>query len=711
VAKDLKFNITAQDDTSSVLAKIASNAKREMGKVDDALEDTRTAGQRAADALSSMFDEFDAELKQTARIADDLASKLGPELSSKVDTGQLIGEFRKLGLTLDEIEADTDALVQSIKRADDVVLSHFTGEVDQATTKVKELDDALDQVDGARLDDLDSSARKASGGLDRVRDSGDQSRSVMANMVGNSVQDLGALGGVAGTAGMAMGQLGEYAAEGNIKLRSLAAVAGPMALVGIAVAGISGHMKDIAEGKAFDKQQVKDFTEAIRDGGDAAKALAEQLTAAGEVKIKGPDWLGGDDLTDELAAVGVSIDQWSQLVTGSRAKLEEWGAAAKAAGIDADTVNVVMEQGRMAQGNWATATKNAAIMSEVFGTEAKAAGEATSFFGAAVSATTAIVADGTGAQDEMAAALEKATEKAERQRDMQKALADELTGMADAARDAADAQASADDASQDWNDTIADYSQAVQDAKGDQSELNSVMSAGRDSAVKMADATRDAFAAQVQANGGTLKASDGLGIWNGKMLEAARSAQGPLRDSIVNYIATTNGIPATKVTDILANPDYAEIGAANRALNNASEARTAYIRAEATNTGPVNSLLDSLTTKQRTAYIDAQVNIAKIKDKRARGGVVQPGEDVTLVGEEGPELVSLPAGSMVHTASQTRGLLAGASSGAPVAAAAPAAGGTTNIFHIQVGAGAGQIDFERAVQQAMNRVNRNNGRG
>ncbi len=77
------------------------------------------------------------------------------------------------------------------------------------------------------------------GQIDKVRDSGDQSGSVLANMVGNSVQEVGELGGVAGPAGMALGQLAEYATEGNISLAGLATVAGPMACVSAAVLGVS----------------------------------------------------------------------------------------------------------------------------------------------------------------------------------------------------------------------------------------------------------------------------------------------------------------------------------------------------------------------------------------------------------------------------------------------------------------------------------------
>ena len=43
--------------------------------------------------------------------------------------------------------------------------------------------------------------------------------------------------------------------------------------------------------------------------------------------------------------------------------------------------------------------------------------------------------------------------------------------------------------------------------------------------------------------------------------------------------------------------------------------------------------------------------------ERATGGLVN--ENVTLVGERGPELVSLPTGSRVHTANQTKNMMGG----------------------------------------------------
>ena len=53
---------------------------------------------------------------------------------------------------------------------------------------------------------------------------------------------------------------------------------------------------------------------------------------------------------------------------------------------------------------------------------------------------------------------------------------------------------------------------------------------------------------------------------------------------------------------------------------------------------------------------------------RATGGVIN--ERVTLVGERGPELITAPAGSRVHTNAQTKRMM----------------GGTTNNFHITINA-------------------------
>ncbi|MDP2712094.1 MAG: phage tail tape measure protein [Solirubrobacteraceae bacterium] len=66
-------------------------------------------------------------------------------------------------------------------------------------------------------------------------------------------------------------------------------------------------------------------------------------------------------------------------------------------------------------------------------------------------------------------------------------------------------------------------------------------------------------------------------------------------------------------------------------------------------------------------------------DRKARGGLSRGG--LTLVGEEGPELVELQAGSFVHTASKTRGLLSSGQRSHDV----PVGGDTVVNFNAPVG--------------------------
>lgn|SRR3990167_3517874 len=73
--------------------------------------------------------------------------------------------------------------------------------------------------------------------------------------------------------------------------------------------------------------------------------------------------------------------------------------------------------------------------------------------------------------------------------------------------------------------------------------------------------------------------------------------------------------------------------------------------------GITEFLKNSVQTIINTAgsLITPVTNLFKTPAKRATGGRVN--EDMTLVGERGPELVSLPRGSFVHTNAQTRGMM------------------------------------------------------
>jgi hypothetical protein len=254
--KKLEFQIGAKDEASKVFQQVGKAAKAGMGQVDDSLDGSESKGKQLAAALSQQFDKLDATMRGTREAAAMLGKALGPDLAAKVDTVGIVTEFQRLGLSVDEVKADVDALADTIRKADDISLKNVAGETDK----------------------LGSSVHNTGKKVGEMRGEADQSRSVLANMVGNSTQSMAALAGVSGDAGVAIGQMGEYATEGNISLGGLAKVAGPMAALGIAVAAVAGHMKDVAETKAFNAERVERFKDALEDSVVTANELVKVLS-------------------------------------------------------------------------------------------------------------------------------------------------------------------------------------------------------------------------------------------------------------------------------------------------------------------------------------------------------------------------------------------------------------------------------------------------
>jgi hypothetical protein len=224
------------------------------------LDDTQTKAQAVAKALVRMADQSEAEMRDAASAADALGAAIGDELRAEIvqaggSIDKYVADLKRAGLTYDEIRADADALGDALKRTA------------QAGKTVG--------------DDINVGAKTASDGLDKVAERGDNSRSVLANMVGNSTQDLGELGGVAGTAGMALGQLAEYATEGNISLKGLSGIAGPMVGVAAAVILVTkvvGEMQKASEDAKQEIANLRKVQDDLADGKyeDAAKTLADQ---------------------------------------------------------------------------------------------------------------------------------------------------------------------------------------------------------------------------------------------------------------------------------------------------------------------------------------------------------------------------------------------------------------------------------------------------
>lgn len=242
--RKIGLTLTARDDASSVIRKVGAA----LGGVE---ENAESAAKQIAKGLSAAADLLEEELSGAKRAADALSSALGPELSGRTDVDGLVDEFRRLGASIEDIEANADELAASIGK--------------------------LDSVGGGGLRQVRSQVDGVDDGMRRVGATTDNTRSVMANFTGNAISQLPGVTGALGPLNQAIGQFGEYAAEGNIRLRQFAAALGPLA-GGVAILkGVSQYFGEIAERKAFNAEQVKEWTQALLDGEEVLGLIADRV--------------------------------------------------------------------------------------------------------------------------------------------------------------------------------------------------------------------------------------------------------------------------------------------------------------------------------------------------------------------------------------------------------------------------------------------------
>ena len=257
---------------------------------------------------------------------------------------------------IDKLDESAEAADKTIKKLDDQTVAvdvnadgmdELRRKGEEAVAQIKAMSDqkVTIDVDADKLDRIAPAADGARGKVDDLGKSADSSKSVLANMVGNTTQDLGELGGVAGSAGVAIGQMGEYMADaagsgekmGSI-LKNFAGVAGPILVISAAVKEFSDTMAKAAKVKAFRKQEVEDYT----------KALKETDTTLGAIKAKLEEdegifanWFGSEeDVSAVFTGLGLGVGQVAELIAGGTTKIDAWAAALRAAGVDGDTTAI-----------------------------------------------------------------------------------------------------------------------------------------------------------------------------------------------------------------------------------------------------------------------------------------------------------------------------------------------------------------------------------
>lgn len=214
--------------------------------------------------------------------------------------------------------------------------------------------------------------------------------------------------------------------------------------------------------------------------------------------------------------------------------------------------------------------------------------------------------DAAESSDDLAESLEEQTKALE---DAAKAAEENeqaVNDMADAQRASADAVFNHRKRQQDFRDQLAETTAAMENQELSAEEQQIALDDLALSAADVADAAADIAEEQANAAGKTLTASERMGVWNQSMVSAAAQADGPLRQSIIDYIAEVNNIPASKASEIQALIDQGKLAEAEQALNDASKVREAQIEAE-TETAAVNAELNTLA-RQRDSLVVPDVS-------------------------------------------------------------------------------------------------------
>jgi len=403
--------------------------------------------------------------------------------------------------------------------------------------------------------------------------------------------------------------------------------------VALVLSQVQGHFAEIAKIKAWKTEQVEDLADAIAEADSAAEGLRDTLNSAGAIEVQ-TALNGIVDITPVLARAGITVDDWTEAVQGGSEAADELGIKLKGAGVGGEDAINVLNGLSNAQGLVEEATDLAAERTKVFGDENENAAEA-------VEENTDAVDDLTDSLNDQVDALNDAN--------------DALVEQSSAQRGAADAAFALRDAEDKLAEELATVSDRLTEAKGDARAQQQVLDDVAEAAIGTADAQVRLAEETAIAAGDTYTATQRQDDMNTSLLETAKSAKGEARNAILKYIGSVNGIPADKMTDIQAAIDHGDIATANRLLGDASRTRTAAVKADANDyqIGLAEQKLDHLARDRSTTISVRKVsgNSGNVFFAKGTGGA--PGGSA-IVGEQGPEEIELPRGSIVRDAGSTK---------------------------------------------------------
>lgn len=373
------------------------------------------------------------------------------------------------------------------------------------------------------------------------------------------------------------------------------------------------------------EESIQSIAEAIKAAGDPTIALTTTLADLA---------LDSDVLRAALQGAGLSIESLVTNMVNGTATTDLWEqkliAAAIAAGYSTEQARAM----GYAFTQWATeagiAVGRTAQLEQV-STDAAMAALA---HGEGLDEETDATDAATRAAEIYEAQVAATNRRLEEARQVLREHVEALREQMNAHRAAADATFALHDAQSNVSDSIATLNEVMED---EESTLQDVGDALRDTVRSMADVAD----AQIRiaeetatANGETLTASQRIRMFNESMIASAATAEGPLRDALIGYVAQVNGIPAEHATMILAELAEGDVEGAEAMLNFLSRTRATAVEVDADTAKAEDDI--NWVARGRTTKITLQIGgaIPKFYDE---GGYAKKGD---IVAEKGPEYVN-----------------------------------------------------------------------
>lgn len=502
---DIELNTRAAQQSAKQLNK-------ELQGTEDSLGDVESAGKTMARAIQMQADDMIREIDDTRRAVDALERALGPDFTA--DPTDVVAELKKVGLTAQEIEVDAEDLAAAIRRIDDVKVS----------------------ANDAGFDDLNKVITDT--------ETKGKASSVAIGGIGGSVSELPGVGNL-GAIAESMGQLAEGALEGDINTKQLVGTIGALAGTAAAMYVINKVMTSMSETKAFHKEQVNAYKDAIVDAGSAADGLLNTLREARDIKFreKSYDFLGGlientSTADQAMYDLNVTVEDFVAAATGSKADLDAFIESIKMASIVDENDSSMIDYN-------ATLEAQDDIISAVTQSyndnqEAlKAAEVEQALYGKTAE-------DTAKSQDKNKKSTQDATDAINAQREAtDAAIASNLAhinsdlGYRNQVADTAEAIRVSKETTDDASTAVDEYAQAQRDAEG-------AVYAQADAAVQLATD-------QAAAYGVTLTQTEQAKIYKAELEKLVGTLDGPAKEAVQGYIDGLKGIPTTINTRVTAS--------------------------------------------------------------------------------------------------------------------------------------------------------------